>query len=72
MIRVRFNWSPFFIFMAFSLGINEKVEIAKPIIPTIFLEDKEVKDDDILVHVDQFNIKDDFNGKVIKLSHLSR
>ena len=46
--------------------MNEKVEIAKPIIPTIFLEDKEVKDDDVLVHVDQFKIKDDFNEKVIE------
>ena len=62
--RINSKHSFYIFYVAFSLGIEKKVDIDKPIIPTIFLEDKEVQDDDILVHVNQFNIKDEFSGKV--------
>ena len=45
------------------LDSNKTPSVAKPIIPTIFLEDKEV-DEDTFVQVNHNPLKDDFNTKV--------
>ena len=45
------------------LDSNKTPSVAKPIIPTIFLEDKEV-DEETFVQVNHNRLKDDFNAKV--------